>query len=97
MLRLNIEKSRVRVRSQFFGSGSVLAETIETSCRAVETVLEIESREDPVKISKLARLAETGCYVIQSLRAPVQVNYQVELNGRQLPIRHDSDHPDQSR
>ncbi len=61
-----------------------MAETVHTSCTGVEAVLEIDSDEDTAKIAKLTRLAEAGCYVIQTLRNPTPVSYQVMLNGHIL-------------
>ncbi len=84
MLRLKIKKTRVMVKSNFWGEGSLMAETVHTSCTGVETRLEIESEEDPSKIAKLARVSEAGCYVIQSLRNPTPVSFQVSLNGQDL-------------
>ena len=87
MLKLNLKTARARVRMRFRGAGSVKAETVETGCNGVETRLEIESDEPPEKIAKLARLAEAGCYVIQTVRHPTSVAYEVALNGRPLALR----------
>jgi len=86
-LKLELRAARVRVRVRFHGEGSVLAETVRVRCEGVETTLEIDSPEDPVKIAKLARLSEAGCFVIQSLRQPTTVDYAVTLNGAPLPLR----------
>lgn len=87
MLRLKIERARVRVKGAFEGGGSLTAETIHAGCTGVETRLEIESGEDPAKITKLARAAEAGCFVIQSLRNPIPLSYQVSLNGQELDLQ----------
>ena len=84
MLDLTIKGAKVRVKTVFWGEGSVRAETVDTHCREVETILEIDSDEDPRKIAKLARVSEAGCYVIQSLRRPTPVSLNVSLNGDQL-------------
>lgn len=63
-----------------------MAETVHTSCTGMETRLEIESEEDPSKIAKLVRVAEAGCYVIQSLKNPTPVSFQVSLNGKTLDL-----------
>jgi len=84
MLRLNIKRARANVKTNFWGGGSLMAETIHTSCTGVETRLEIESEEDSSKIAKLVRLSEAGCYVIQTLRNPTPVSLQLSLNGQEL-------------
>jgi hypothetical protein len=84
MLHLAIKGAKVRVKAVFWGEGSVRAETVDTSCTEVETILEIDSEEDPKMIAKLARVSEAGCYVIQSLRRPTPVSLKVSLNGGPL-------------
>jgi len=87
MLGLIIEGAKVRVKTVFWGEGSVRAETVDTSCSKVETILEINSNEDPKMIAKLARVSEAGCYVIQSLRRPTPVSLEVSLNGARLDFQ----------
>jgi len=84
MLRLKIERARVKVKSAFWGGGSVKAETVQTSCTGMEVKLEIDSQEEPEKIGKLSRLAEAGCYVMQTIRNPTPVSLKVALNGQEL-------------
>ncbi|MFQ5541681.1 MAG: OsmC family protein [Candidatus Binatia bacterium] len=87
MQHLNIKKAKVTVKTNFWGGGSVMAETVHTSCTGVESRLEIESEEDPSKIAKLVRVAEAGCYVIQTLRNPTPVSLQASLNGQELDFQ----------
>ncbi len=87
MLHLNIKKARVTVKTSFWGGGSVMAETVHTSCTGVETRLDIESEEDPSRIAKLVRVAEAGCYVIQTLRNPTPTSLQASLNGQALDFQ----------
>lgn len=84
MLKLTIKGAKVRVKTVFWGEGSIRAETVDTHCSNVETILEIDSEEEPTMIAKLARVSEAGCYVIQSLRRPTPVALKVSLNGNQL-------------
>lgn len=84
MLHLEVDNARVRVKATFWGEGSVRAETVRTRCSGIEAVLEIESKDDPEQIAKLARLSEAGCYVIQTLRNPTPVSLAVELNGQPM-------------
>lgn len=86
MLRLKIEKAKVRVKGTFWGGGSIKAETIQTLCTGMETQLEIVSLEEPEKIAKLIGVAEAGCFVIQSLRNPVAVSLRASLNGEELEL-----------
>jgi len=96
MLHLAIRGAKVRVKTVFWGEGSVRAETVDTSCSEVETILEIDSDEDPKMIAKLARVSEAGCYVIQSLRRPTPVSLEVSLNGSRLDYQDGAPHPSQA-
>jgi uncharacterized protein (DUF169 family) len=84
MLKIDVRGARARVRARFSGSGSVRAETVATSCEGVEIELFIDSDEEPSRIARLARLAEAGCFVIQTVRAPASVSMSVVLNGDPL-------------
>ncbi len=84
MMELDLQSVRVRVQTRFWGEGSVLAETVATRCTGVSIDLEIESTAPVEKISKLARVAEQGCYVIQSLRRPTEVECSVSHNGEKV-------------
>jgi len=84
MLKLNVRKARAKIKITFWGEGSVKKETVEVKCTGVDSVLEIDSDEDPAKIAHLARVSEAGCYVIQSLRNPTPVSYRVMRNGEEL-------------
>lgn len=84
MLKIDLKSAKAEVRSRFWGEGSVLSETVTTHCSGIETRLMLESDAPPEKVAKLARIAEQGCYVIQSLRHPTEVDYRVELNGSPL-------------
>ena len=86
MLKLDVTKATARVRGRFFGRGSVVAETIDTGCENVSVELDIESDESPDAIAKLARVSEAGCFVIQSLRAPVPVATSLILNGGTIDL-----------
>lgn len=83
---MNVKSARARVKTRFWGEGSVRAETILTRCNGVDTELEIDSDEEPEAVAKLARLAEAGCYVMQTIRHPTEVNYSVTLNGKALAL-----------
>lgn len=87
MLKLEIQNAKARVRGRYFGSGSIKAETVTTGCEGIETELTIDSHEDPEMIAKLVRVAEDGCFVIQSLRNPTPVEMTVRLNGEELRAR----------
>ena len=81
MLKTHIDKARVLVTARFKNEGSVLRETVQAQGLGVETVCEITSREPAEKIAKVVRIAEAGCYVIQTIRNPTEVKSEYTLNG----------------
>jgi hypothetical protein len=87
MLKVDFTAARCRVSAHWTSEGSVLAGTISSTCHGVETVLEIESDEDPDRLAKLLRNAEGGCYAQSALQAPVQVTGTALLNGDPFDYR----------
>jgi len=81
MLKTHIEKAKVFVTARFKNEGSVLRETVQAEGLGVETRCEITSKEAPEKIAKVLRNAESGCYVIQTIRRPTEVKSAYTLNG----------------
>ena len=82
MLKTHIDKARVLVTARFKNEGSILRETVRAEGLGVETRCEITSTEPAEKIAKVLRNAEAGCYVIQTIRNPTEVNSAYTLNGR---------------
>ena len=65
----------------FTTTGSVLAGTIQAGAQSVETRFEIESDADPETIKSVLRSARDGCWVRQTVAAPVTFEDAVTLNG----------------
>ena len=86
MMNVDLQSVRARVQTRFWGEGSISAETVSTYCKGVSVELNIESTAPAEAVAKLAKIAEQGCYVIQSLRRPTEVEYSVVRNGEQLPL-----------
>ncbi len=84
MLQIPVRKARVHVGMRNKQEGSVLQGTVRASCLGIETRLELESDEPPERIATLVRTAESGCYTMQALSAPVPVSGSVTLNGTPL-------------
>ena len=81
MMRTEIRKARVYVKAKFGRTGSVLAETIQSKGLALETRLELESDEPAERVAAVARNAENGCFILQSILQPVPVERTFVLNG----------------
>ena len=81
MLKTKIGKARVFVKAQFKSEGSVLDETVQARALGFETRLELESEEPAERVAAVARNAENGCYVLQTILHPVPVARRFTLNG----------------
>jgi len=86
MLKVGIDKVRMKVTVRYRVEGSVLANTVKGQCLGVEAELQLESKEDPAKIARVVRNAENGCFVHQALTNPVPVQGSVILNGAEIKV-----------
>jgi hypothetical protein len=84
MLKVNVEKMRMRVVARYRVDGSVLNDTIEGQMVGAETTLELESPDPPDRVARVVRNAERGCFVMQALLKPVAVTTATRLNGAPL-------------
>lgn len=82
MMKVQIDKARVRVTARYHCEGSVLGQTIQAHGQGVETHLEVDSPAPAEKVASVIRNAENGCYTIQAIKHPVPVQTTVSLNGR---------------
>lgn len=85
MLKVSVGRMRMRVRTSFRVTGSVLQDTVQGEMVGAETVLELESPDAPERVAKVVRNAERGCFVMQALLRPVPVSGSTLLNGAPLP------------
>jgi hypothetical protein len=76
----------MRVKVRFWSEGSALAGTLQTGCDGIETELEIESGATADEMGRLVRIAENGCYVLQTLLKGTPVTRRVTLNGEPLSV-----------
>ena len=84
MLKVNVTRMTMHVRTSFRVTGSVLNDTVEGEMLRAETRLEIESPDAPERVAKVVRNAERGCFVMQALIRPVPVTSHTILNRQVL-------------
>jgi hypothetical protein len=84
MLKVPVTGMRMRVRSRYRVTGSVLDDSVMGAMLGAETTLEIDSPADPTQVARVVRNAERGCFVMQALLSPVPVTSQTVLNGQPL-------------
>ncbi|MBI1998510.1 MAG: hypothetical protein HYS66_18820 [Deltaproteobacteria bacterium] len=83
-MKTHITKAKVFVKARFKSEGSVLRETVQAVGLGFETRCELESTEPPEKVAAVARNAENGCFVLQSILNPVPVERKFTLNGAEF-------------
>ena len=86
-MKVQVDHASVHIDMQFSRSGSILQETIEGKCESVQVHMDVESLADRDRVQSLIRNAEQGCYVMQSLRHPVDVQASYNINGDELILR----------
>lgn len=78
-----------KVKAHFWSQGSALAGTLQAGCNGFEVNLEIKSSAPAEEVSRLVRISENTCYVMQTLANPVPVVTTVALNGQPLAVATD--------
>ena len=86
MMKIAVDNAKVTVRARFRTEGSVLKETILGDTTAFEVKIEIESTDPPERVAALIRNAEAGCFLMQAIRNPTDVQSAHKLNGEPLSI-----------
>ena len=86
MLKVKIDRVRMRVLARYRVDGSVLNDTVEANMLGAETTLEVESPDPPERVARVLRNAERGCFVMQALQKPVAVTTTAVLNGQPLSL-----------
>lgn len=85
MLKVKVDRMRMRVTARYRVDGSVLNDTIEAQMVGAETTLELDSPDAPERVARVVRNAERGCFVMQALLKPVPIRATTRLNGVSLP------------
>jgi len=86
-MKVQVDHASAHVDMQFSRSGSILQETVEGRCEGVQVHMDVESPADRERVQSLIRNAEQGCYVMQSLRHPVDVQASYNVNGDEMALR----------
>ncbi len=84
MLKVNVTRMTMHVKTSFRVTGSVLDDTVEAEMLGAETRLELDSPDSPERVAKVVRNAERGCFVMQALLRPVPIESSLLLNGKPL-------------
>jgi uncharacterized OsmC-like protein len=87
MMKVQLDAARVYVTLRFYRTGAILDESIEAHTQGVDVHLEVDSPADRDRVAAVIRNAEQGCYVMQSLKKPVDVQATFEVNGEAIELR----------
>lgn len=86
MTKTRVSKARVRVVIHWYLTGSVIAGTVDSGCKEVETHLDIESDDEPSKVQHLVRCAKKGCFAEQMVVRPVPLTGSITINGQPFTL-----------
>jgi len=89
LLKVPVDYARVKVKAHFWQQGSALAGTLLAGCDGFEMDLDIKSSASAEEIVRLVKVAENGCFVMQTLLNPMPVKRAVSLNGQPLTVERD--------
>lgn len=81
MTKTKISKARIKVVIQWFLKGSVIKGTVESGCTEVQTHLEVDSDDDPLKVQHVVTCAKRGCFAEQMVVKPVPLVSTMTING----------------
>jgi hypothetical protein len=82
--KLQVDDVRMSVTTRWHIEGSIIAGTVRSQPLEFDLHIAVESPEPAEKVATMLRVAEQTCYVVQSLRAPLNKTYS--LNGRPLEL-----------
>ena len=84
MLQISYDSAQISIEATFREEGSVPEGRVQAYTDEIVARLDITSTEGPQAVEKLVRVSESGCWVLQSLRSPIDVLTSASLNGEPL-------------
>lgn len=83
-LGINVEKAELDIRMHYDGRGKLGMDDVSPGCELLWYKWDIESDASPQQVQELLRQIDRGCHTLNSLRYPVRIEGQAELNGQSL-------------
>lgn len=81
-----LEDVQADVRAEFNAANKFVKEDSSGAFEQVTYALTVRSSASPEQVRLLIEHAERACHAAQSLRQPVSVSLEVQLNGQPLPL-----------
>ena len=81
-----LEEVQADVRAEFNAADKFAADGANGAFEQVTYALTVRSSAPPEQVRLLIEHAERACHAAQSLRQPVPVSLEVQLNGQLLPL-----------
>ncbi len=86
MLKIQLDDVRINITTRFHKEGSVLAGTMQGRPLEFDCRMTVKSSEPSEKVAHMIRMADDGCFVLQSLLNRVTVSRSFALNGQDLKV-----------
>jgi uncharacterized OsmC-like protein len=81
-----LEEVQADVRAEFNAADKFVTDDSNGAFEQVTYALTVRSSAPPERVRPLIEHAERACHATQSLRRPVPVSLEVQLNGQPLPL-----------
>lgn len=83
-LGINISQAELDVRAHYDGRGKLGLDDVSPGCELLWYKWDVESDASPERVRELLTQIDRGCHTLNSLRYPVRIEGQAELNGQPL-------------
>jgi uncharacterized OsmC-like protein len=84
-----LEEVQADVRAEFNAADKFVTDSGNGAFEQVTYALTVRSAAPPEQVRLLIEHAERACHAAQSLRQPIPVSLEVQLNGQPLPLTSD--------
>ena len=86
MLGVSMRDATMHIEGTWSISGSIYRQTRTSTMDKIDTVLDVDSDDDPKLVAAVLRMASAGCYAEQAILHPVPINETVHVNGTDFRI-----------
>jgi hypothetical protein len=83
-LGINVSKAELDIRAHYDGRGKLGMDDVSPGCELLWYKWDIKSDARPEQVQELLSQIDRGCHTLNSLRYPVRIEGQAELNGQPL-------------
>ncbi|MDE3077973.1 MAG: OsmC family protein [Chloroflexota bacterium] len=95
-LGIDVSKAELDIRARYDGRGKLGMDDVSPACELLWYKWDIESDAGPEQVQELLTQIDRGCHTLNSLRYPVRIEGQSELNGEPLRFQQLASQPNEA-